>query len=104
MKTGGRELGSGRCLSASNQVLNSSFKTGYWMAGLTGTLFGLVLACSPCYSQAVPGERPATEVSPTGEDMFSRVIANQKRLDADMNIYERLERTEIRRTDRKNVV
>jgi len=30
--------------------------------------------------------------------MFRRVITNQKRLDADMNIYERVERTEIRKT------
>jgi len=65
---------------------------------LCETLFGLALACSPCYSQTVPAENPATEASPAGEDMFSRVIANQKRLDADMNVYERVERTEIRKT------
>ncbi|HET6929803.1 MAG TPA: hypothetical protein VFI45_05750, partial [Candidatus Acidoferrum sp.] len=41
---------------------------------------------------------PSAETSRTGDDMFSRVIVNQKRLDADMNIYERVERTEIRKT------
>jgi len=30
--------------------------------------------------------------------MFSRVIANQKRVDADLNVYERVERVEIRKT------
>ena len=97
METGGRELRSGNNLDL-NPMLNSSFNTGYWTAGVTGTLFSLLLACSPCHSQAVPGEKPATEASSAGDDMFSRVIANQKRLDADMNIYERVERTEIRKT------
>jgi hypothetical protein len=61
-------------------------------------LFGLTVACSPCYSQAIPAESHATETSRIGEDLFSRVIANQKRMDADLNVYERVERTEIRRT------
>jgi len=84
--------------SALNQAINHTFRISYWLTGLGGALFGLALVCSPCYSQTLPAEGLATEASPTGDDMFSRVIANQKRLDADMNVYERVERTEIRKT------
>jgi hypothetical protein len=98
VETEERVLGRGQGVSALTQAINRTFKITYWLSGLTGTLIGLGLACSPCYSQTLPAEGPAAEASPAGDDMFSRVIANQKRLDADMNVYERVERTEIRKT------
>lgn len=98
METEGQEVGRGRGFSALGQWINRSFGTSYWLTGLGGVFFGLAIACSPCYPQTVPEEHPAAEVSPAGDDMFSRVIANQKRSDADMNICERVERTEIRKT------
>jgi hypothetical protein len=63
------------------------------MAGLA-----LVLTGSSCFGQSTPAEQPAAEASASAGDMFSRVIANQKRVDADMNVYERVERVEIRKT------
>src|SRR5215469_4953032 len=36
--------------------------------------------------------------SAEGSELFDHVIANQKKLDADMNVYERVERVEIRKT------
>ena len=98
MKTRGSKLRSAPGTLALNQALIRSFTTGYWLAGLAATLFGLAMACAPCHAQTAPSESPAVETSRTGDDMFSRVIVNQKRLDADMNIYERVERTEIRKT------
>jgi hypothetical protein len=56
------------------------------------------LAGSPCYSQSGPRKDSAPNASPSSDDLFARVIANQKRVDADLNIYERVERVEIRKT------
>jgi hypothetical protein len=61
------------------------------------TVFALLLAGSPCFSQSVPPESATTEASANGGDLFNRVIANQKRVDADLNTYERIERVEIRK-------
>jgi len=58
----------------------------------------LLLAGSPCFGQSTSTEQPAVEASASAGDMFSRVIANQKRVDADLNVYERVERVEIRKT------
>jgi hypothetical protein len=52
----------------------------------------------PCFGQTAGSEQPAPEVSTGAGDMFSRVITNQKRVDADLNVYERVERVEIRKT------
>ena len=98
METEGRGLGRGRGLGALNQTLNQTFKIGYRLTGLGGTLMCLAMACSPCYSQTVPTEGPVADASPAREEMFVRVIANQKRLDANMDVYERVERTEFRKT------
>jgi hypothetical protein len=56
------------------------------------------LAGSPCYSQSDPKKDSAPNASPSSDELFGRVIANQKRVDADLNIYERVERVEIRKT------
>jgi hypothetical protein len=61
-------------------------------------VFALLLAGSPCFSQSVTPESPTAEVSRNEGDLFSQVIANQKRVDADLNTYERIERVEIRKT------
>jgi hypothetical protein len=58
----------------------------------------LSLAGSPCFGQSTASEQPAPEASTTSGDMFSRVIANQKLVDANLNVYERVERVEIRKT------
>jgi len=78
----------------------------HWLGGLWGgprmawalTAFALLLATSPCFSQSVPPESATTEAPANGGDLFERVIANQKRVDADLNTYERIERVEIRKT------
>jgi len=62
------------------------------------TACALLLAASPCFSQSVPPESATTEASVNGSDLFNRVIANQKQVDADLNSYERIERVEIRKT------
>jgi hypothetical protein len=59
---------------------------------------GLLLTAAPCLGQTGGSEQPAAELSAGAGDIFSRVIANQKRVDADLNIYERVERVEIRKT------
>jgi hypothetical protein len=61
-------------------------------------IFALLLAGFPCFSQTVPTEIPTTEGSTGNGDLFSQVIANQKRVDTNLNIYERVERVEIRKT------
>ena len=72
-------------------------------AGGNPTAWGLIivallLAGSPCFPQSVTPESPNTEASVNGGDLFNQVIANQKRVDADLNTYERIERVEIRKT------
>src|SRR5258708_15814808 len=61
-------------------------------------LLALMLAGSPCYSQSGLVEDPAPKAPLSSDDLFGRVIANQKRGDAELNIYERVERVEIRKT------
>jgi hypothetical protein len=62
------------------------------------TVFALLLAGSPCFPQSVPPEGATSEALANGGDLFDQVIANQKRVDADLNTYERIERVEIRKT------
>lgn len=62
-------------------------------------LFLLLLAPLPCRAQSPAVEASAAGVTPPSQtDLFSQVIANQKRVDADLNQYERIERMEIRKT------
>ena len=81
-----------------NFVLMCRFKNGYRTIGLSLGALAILLAGAPCFGQSSQTEQPAAEASASAGDMFSRVIANQKRVDADMNVYERVERVEIRKT------
>ena len=98
MEIDGQGVGRGRASEAPDQTIMDTFKKSYgtFFPGLG--LLALLLAGSPCYSQSGTVEDPAIKASPSSDDLFSRVIANQKRVDADMNIYERVERVEIRKT------
>jgi len=58
----------------------------------------LLLAGWPCFGQTRTTESPAEGGSAGSNDLFVRVITNQKRVDADLNVYERVERVEIRKT------
>jgi hypothetical protein len=75
-----------------------TFNKSYRSLGLGLGALAVLLAGSPCSGQSTPSEPPAAEAPASAGDMFSRVIANQKRVDADMNVYERVERVEIRKT------
>jgi len=62
-------------------------------------LFLFLAAPLPCQAQSPAVETPAAAITPPNQtDMFGQVIANQKRVDADLNQYERIERVEIRKT------
>lgn len=51
------------------------------------------LAQSPALESQTHGSN-----TPDRPDLFAQVISNQKQLDADLNLYERMERTEFRKT------
>ncbi|HUL33965.1 MAG TPA: hypothetical protein VL128_08785 [Candidatus Eisenbacteria bacterium] len=53
--------------------------------------------CS-CLGQTADLKDPAGSSGPSNSDLFNLVIANQKRVDADLNLYERVERVEYRKT------
>jgi hypothetical protein len=72
-----------------------TFKMRYGLA-LPG--IALLLAGAPCVGQTAGSEQSAAEASTGAGDIFGQVIANQKRVDADLNVYERVERVEIRKT------
>jgi len=63
----------------------------------TGVL-ALLLSGSASFGQSAPSEQPAAGDSGENGELFRRVIANQKQVDANMNTYERVERVEIRKT------
>jgi hypothetical protein len=75
-----------------------TYKIGYGWDVSRLAVLALLLAGSPCFGQSTTAEQPAVEASASAGDMFSRVIANQKRVDTDLNVYERVERVEIRKT------
>jgi len=83
---------------AVNHAIMYTFKKSYRTFFPGVALLALLLAGSPCYSQSGPVEDPAPNASASSDELFGRVIANQKRVDADLNIYERVERVEIRKT------
>ena len=53
---------------------------------------------SACLGQSPARSDPSIPHSAEGSTVFGQVIANQKRVDADLNVFERIERVEIRRT------
>ena len=59
---------------------------------------GLVVLVPHGFGQSVPAAASDASKGPSSGDLFGQVIANQKRVDADLNIYERIERVEIRKT------
>ena len=83
---------------ASNFTLIRTFKRRYNLIWLAVGALCLGLTVSPCFAQTTTSEHSAPAVSPSDGDLFSRVIANQKRLDEELNVYERVERVEIRKT------
>src|SRR5437588_12731271 len=58
-------------------------------------LLSLALAADAAAQSAVPDSRPT--IGPTKPDFFNRVIANQKKGEAALDLYERIERVETRR-------
>ena len=98
MKIDGQGGGHGRAPEAVNHAIMCTFKKSYRTFFPGVALLALLLAGSPCYSQSGPVEDPAPNASASSDELFARVIANQKRVDADLNIYERVERVEIRKT------
>lgn len=54
-----------------------------------------VLAATAAQQSAVPGSAPA--MAPESSSLFERVIANQKKDDAALEVYERVERVETRK-------
>lgn len=89
MEIEGQRIAGGRGLQPLRLTVTRTFTMSYSLAYLCGTVLGLALGCSPGYCQSGPAD---------GDDIFSRVVANQKRVDADLNVYERVERVEIRKT------
>jgi hypothetical protein len=52
-----------------------------------------------CFGQSPASETQSkTGTSSSRPELFNQVIANQKQMDADLNLYERVERTEFRKT------
>jgi hypothetical protein len=98
VEIGGRRMGLRRGIVTSNFVLMCRFKNSYRTIGLCLGALAILLVGAPCFGQSTQTEQPAAEASASAGDMFNRVIANQKRVDADMNVYERVERVEIRKT------
>jgi hypothetical protein len=98
VEIGGHRMGLRLGIVTLNFVLMCRFKNGYRTIGLSLGALAILLAGAPCFGQSSQTEQPAAEASASAGDMFSRVVANQKRVDADMNVYERVERVEIRKT------
>jgi hypothetical protein len=103
----GKRLSDGKCKNWIECFLIYSFegvyvrrkgegRKGWRHAVAGGVLLALLLPVWPCLGQSasVAGQT-ATESNP---DLFSQVLANQKRSDANLNLFERLERVEIRKT------
>src|ERR1700730_14959867 len=70
-----------------------------WAWMLQGlAILALVLTGSPCFPQSAPTESLTVETSKSKVDLFRQVIANQKRMAADLKNFERVERVKIRKT------
>jgi len=103
-----RNSGVKRCNRRSNRPLINLFTMGYinsrragaseflpihWWCGFLALVIGAVMA----YGQATPPQHGPVMQSGDGSELIGEVIANQKKLDADLNLYERIERVEIRK-------
>lgn len=73
----------------------SSAKTMLKRAFLPVAVLLQVLAATAAQQSAVPGSAPA--MAPEPASLFERVIANQKKDDAALEVYERVERVETRK-------
>jgi len=69
-----------------------SFKRSYVVAAAMAVLSLPPLNLVACFAQAPAGNPPEQP------DLFAQIIANQKQVDANLNMYERIERLEIRKT------
>ena len=69
---------------------------------IAGSSIGLAFLCSfllsAAFGQSQPSQDPSVPHTAEGSAVFEQVLANQKRADADLNLYERMERVEIRKT------
>lgn len=69
--------------------------------GLRCLLFvisGLLASGPACPGQSEPMNKTADARSAESADVFKEVIANQKHVDSELSVYERIERVEIRKT------
>lgn len=62
------------------------------------TVLGLLLLTLPCFGQSSGTGSQAPPNPSVESDLFSQVIANQKQMDTNLTLYERIERMEIRNT------
>ncbi len=65
---------------------------------LFGVISGLLTLGPACPGQSVPARNTVDVRSEESTDVFKEVITNQKRVDTELNVYERIERVEIRKT------
>ena len=75
-----------------------TIKRSYTIILSVTAVLALLLSGSASFGQSAPSEQPAAGDSGENGELFRRVIANQKQVDANMNTYERVERVEIRKT------
>lgn len=61
-------------------------------------LLWLLTPCVGLGQSATPQAHTVVTARPGNVELFNQAIANQKQLDADLNLYERTERVEIRKT------
>jgi hypothetical protein len=98
VEIGGQRRGHRRDSESAGFSLIYTFKRHYSriLPGLAAlTLF---LVSWPCFGQTTPTESSTEGAPAASDDLFLRVIANEKRVDGDLNVYERVERVEIRKT------
>ena len=89
-------------------LVMDTLQAAYWQIGSVGraipaplwTMLVLLLFSVPCLGQSAAPASQATLGPRIEPDLFAQVTANQKRVDADLNLYERVERVEIRKTSK----
>jgi hypothetical protein len=98
VEIGGQRMDRRNALESASYALMHTFKRRYVLVLQGLTLSALLLGGWPCFAQTMPTVKPAEGASTGSGDLFGRVIANQKQVDANLNTYERVERVEIRKT------